>query len=191
MKAIKINNEIRFQNSFQTFGKSIGFKHATEKQLYDWGFREVIIPEITQYQRLGRIYFKEFIQLTGGTTTGNYFTYQVQDFTQLEMDIIEDDELDSDESALLEDKYEKDGLLAYKRIKNRIRRAKDTNHITKNQFNTIRRFIRPAILPITTGDWDIAKENLDSLSEPNNVKLLNILKIVKDIVDNYIIDNEI
>jgi len=86
VRAIKINGVIRFQNSFKTFKNEIGFKYATDQQLYDWGFREVITPEITQYQRLGDIYFEEYIQLSDGTTIGNYFTYPVIDFTQEEID---------------------------------------------------------------------------------------------------------
>ncbi len=97
--------------------------------------------------------------------------------------------LDKDISAQKEMKYENDGQELYRKIKNRIRRKLDNSTITLTQFNAIRRTLRPAIIPLTTGDWDITQEYLNAITPPINAKLLLILNNIKGLVDDYINEN--
>lgn len=164
-------------------------RDATEGVLYTLGFRDLVIPTITETQYLGELY---------KDTIFDVYTYKVIEKTQEEIDydvaqnnLLLEAQLDLDDFATLEDKYEEDGKILYKRIKHRIRRLLANGTITLAQFNTVRRFLRPAILPLTTGDWDIAKENVDALTVPTNVKLLAILNKVKELINDYITKNNI
>lgn len=182
MKAILINNQIQYFQNFSTFKNIINIQQASEQQIYDLGFRDVIIPIISSTQSLGEIYFDN---------TNDVWTYYIIEKTQEELD--EDlYQLEfQDEFADLENKHEEDGKQLYRRIKFKIRKLLANGTITLTQFNTVRRFLRPAILPLNTGDWDIAKENVDALIIPTNTKLLAILNTVKDLINDYIIKNNI
>jgi len=60
MKAILINGQPKYQSQFKTFtdddGNTVATNGATEQQWIDWGFKEVVIPTITVYQKLGDWY---------------------------------------------------------------------------------------------------------------------------------------
>jgi len=56
MKAIIIEGDLRFQNSFKEFNGTVGLQSATEQQWYAWGFREVVNPTLTEYQTTGEPY---------------------------------------------------------------------------------------------------------------------------------------
>jgi len=197
MKAIKINGIIKFQSSFRTFinpytGKTIlGFKSATDKQLYDWGFRDVIVPSTTTYQRLGSIYYEEYIVDASGNTTGNYFTYPVIDFTQEEIDAYDQNVLDNDIHSQKIDKLENDGDRFFRRIKAIIERNVSTSAITQTQGFGFRKNLAPVIRPLREGDWDIVKENLDNMGTPGDPEVASILSGITGMIDTYIIDNNI
>jgi len=79
MKAITINNEI------QTFSKlpkiwndvlNYDSVNNTDMQYAD-GWRDVVNPPLTEYQRQGDIYFDE---------VNDFYTYEIVDFTQEEID---------------------------------------------------------------------------------------------------------
>jgi len=182
MKAIIINNEFRYLNSFDSFGNTLNIQQASPEQLYEFGFREVIVPTVSDSQKLGDRYFD---------TLNDVWTYYVLDKTAEELAVEAEQLKFMDDSANLESKYEEDGKKLYQRIKFRIRRLYQNGTITLAQFNTVRRFLRPAVLPLTTGDWDIAKENVDALTVPTNAKLLAILNTVKSYINDYITANNI
>jgi hypothetical protein len=190
-KAIKIDGIIRFQSSFKTFGNTLGFSNATDKQLYDWGFRDVVVPSATTYQRLGEIYYKEYIIDASGNTTGNYFTYPVIDFTQEEIDVYDQRVLDKDIHTQKINELENDGKLFFKRIKAIIERNVSTSAITETQGFGFRKNLAPVIRPLREGDWDIAKENLDNMSAPSDPEVNTILTGITSMIDTYIIDNNI
>lgn len=77
MKAIIIEGNLKFQNSFKEFNGNVGLQYATEQQWYDWGFREYIDPVITDNQILGEIY----LDIVSDT-----ITYYIIDKTQEEID---------------------------------------------------------------------------------------------------------
>jgi hypothetical protein len=196
-KAIKIDGIIRLHSSFGAFknpytGESvIGFKYATDEQLYNWGFRNVIVPSATTYQRLGSIYYEEYIMDASGNTTGNYYTYPVIDFTQQEIDDYDQGILDNDIHTRKIYKLEDDGDVFFKRIKAIIERNVSTSAITQTQGFGFRKNLSPVIRPLREGDWDIAKENLDNMNTPADPTVASILSGITGMIDTYIIDNNI
>ena len=181
MKAININGKIKLYGKLpNVWGNIINFSKSSEEVIKEKGFFDVIQPILTTYQKQGDIFFDDINKI---------FTYTVIDFTQEEIERYDESKLDNDISAKKEMKYEDDGQRLYRKIKNRIRRKLDNSTITLNQFNAIRRTLRPEILPLTTGDWDIAQENLNALTPPTNAKLLAILNNIKGQVDDYITNN--
>ena len=182
MKAILINGKVVFLSSLKAYGNTANIQQATPEMLYDFGFREVVEPTITSIEKRGDIYFDE---------ANNYFTYSVIQKTAEELAKESYWAEFTDNSATKENQYEDDGKELYRRIKFRVRRLYDNGTISLSQFNTVRRFLRPAVLPLTTGDWDIAKENVDALTVPTNTKLLAILNTVKQYINDYITANNI
>lgn len=173
---IKVYNKL--PKKWETSNGTIwNFRSADSATIYSYGFRNIIQPTLTTYQKRDTIYFD---------IANDVFTYAIKDFTQTEIERYNESELDSDNSATKEMKLENDGQQLYRKIKNRIRRKLNKGRITKNQFNNIRRVLRPAILPLRTGDWDIVQENLNAIKPPNNAKLLAILNTIKGLVNDYI-----
>lgn len=189
MKAIIIEGVLKFQNNFKEFNGNVGLKYATDQQWYDWGFREYVVPVYTNLQKLGEFYFD---------TVSDTITYYIVNKTQEELDadaaqaiITAQIAADNDIDATLENKYMEDGILLYRRVKFEIRRRLTNNVITLAQYNSLRRFIHPAILPLNTGDWDIANDNMIALTPPTNATTLAIFNIVKNQIQVYVTDNNI
>jgi hypothetical protein len=60
MKAIIINNKLHFQSEFinkNKFNDTVGVKDATDQQWYDWGFRERVVPTISDTEKLGDVFY--------------------------------------------------------------------------------------------------------------------------------------
>ena len=77
MKAIMIDGNLRFQNSFKEFNGTVGLQSATEQQWYDWGFREYVAPVYTNLQYLGEVFYD---------SASDTYTFPVIDKTQEEID---------------------------------------------------------------------------------------------------------
>lgn len=81
MKAIIINNQLKFQEEFislNKFNEINNVKGATDQQWYDWGFREYVIPVYTNLQRLGEVFYD---------SVSDIITFPIIDKTQEEIDI--------------------------------------------------------------------------------------------------------
>jgi len=180
-KAINLDGQIRVFNQLpKVWENTINFRASTESDLYTLGFRDVVQPILTQYQRRDTIYFD----------VGNdYFTYAVKDFTQAEIDAYDQEQLDSDASALKIESYKFDGQTAHKRIWDRIMREYDEGNITNAQFEGISNILFDAVLPLEFGLWPVAKSKVDVITPPGNAKMLAILDKVKEIINNYITEN--
>ena len=76
MKAILIDNKIQYFQNFKTFGNTINVQSASEQQIYDWGFRDVIILTVLETQKLGEMYFD---------IPNDVWTYYIIDKTQTEI----------------------------------------------------------------------------------------------------------
>lgn len=70
MKAIIIEGVLKFQNSFKEFNGTVGLEYATDQQWYDWGFRELAYPTLTEYQTTGEPYLD---------TVNDVITYAIVD----------------------------------------------------------------------------------------------------------------
>ena len=73
MKGININGIIKTYSSVpKTWGKNIGLQYASDSELEEIGFYDIVIPNTTGSQQLGDIYFDE----------GNdVFTYPIESRT--------------------------------------------------------------------------------------------------------------
>ena len=182
MEAIQINGVIRtFSQPPAGWKNIVNFRKTTFEERYVFGFRQVVEPTLTEYQRKGTIYFDNL--------EDNY-TYTVIDFTQEEVDRYDQQQLDSDASATKEQKYRDDGMEAYLRLKQYLRRKLDDGTLSPTQFDNIYEPIRRKMVWLNTGDWDIAKAELDSIPTGSlNATLLEVLNTVKGKVDTYVSNN--
>ena len=189
MKAILINGRLKYQNAYDFIynvdGNKITTIGATEEQWTGWGFKEVVAPVITDTQKLGDYY-----------ETPTEITRYIIDKTPEEIanDILQAEEqaqfeLDTDIYAQQEDKYMEDGEMLYKRIKYEARRRLGNGLLVIGEYDIIMANLRPAILPLTTGDWDLAKVNVDLLPTNIGATLVEVLDWVKLQIDTYITDN--
>ena len=176
--------------NFDADTNSIGINSLTDLQLEAYGYFDVVDNPITVYQRYGKLLPEHLV--------GNQYITPIEDFTaqevidyDLQQIVIAEQQLANDASAQIEMTFRQDGEQAYNRIKYKIKRANTDGTITKNQYKLVRKFLSPAIYPLNFGDWDIAQDNLNALQELTNAKLLFILNKVKQIVNDYIIENNI
>lgn len=73
MKGINLNGTIKTYNSVpKTWGKNIGLQYASDSELEEIGFYDIVIPSTTDSQQLGDIYFDD---------DNNVFTYPVESRT--------------------------------------------------------------------------------------------------------------
>lgn len=185
-EAIEINGKITIYNKIPrtfTLQNNViinGFKSTTKAYRYTLGFRDIVQPTLTVYQKKGVIFFD----------LGNdYFTYPIIDFTQDQIDAYDQSQLDNDISAIKIRNYKSDGELANKRIWDRIMREYDSGNITEAQFKGISETLFDALMPMNYGLWKVTKSRVDAITPPGNAQMLAILDKVKEIVDNYILNN--
>ncbi len=116
--------------------------------------------------------------------TDGKWKYTITNKPQSQIDA-ETDQREDEEASALEMQHEQSGIDMYHDIRKRIRLLKTKGQLTPTQYDLIRRNLRPAILPLVNGDFDIAKEFLDGLPIPPVGILRTILNTVKSMVDNY------
>ncbi len=180
-KAIEINGQIRVFNTLpKVWNNTINFRASTESDLYALGFRDIVQPNLTQYQKRDTIYMD---------TVNDVFTYAIKDFTQAEIDAYDQTQLDNDNSANKLLDYKSDGQLWNKRIWDRVMREYDSGNLTNNQFEGISNTLFDALLPLELGLWKVAKSRLDVITPPTNTKMLAILDKAKQIINDYINEN--
>ncbi len=181
-KAIEIDGRIKVYNILpRVWGNTINFRASTESDLFTLGFRDVVKPVITDYQRYGSLLPEHL--------TNDVYTYPIVDFTPEQISAYDQAQLDSDGSANKLTYYRNDGQRWNKRIWDRIMREYDDGNITKPQFEGISITLFDALLPLELGLWKVAKSRVDAITPPSNATLLAILNKVKEIIDNYITQN--
>lgn len=186
MKAKLENGTVKIYNLLPTvYENIINFRKSSIEVQQEKGFFDVVEPVKTVYQRYGGLLPEHF------DSGGKVWIKVIVDFSQQEIDTYDEQQLDSDESAIEDQQFTSDGEQLYRRIRYEVRRRYKNNVITEVQFNLIKKSLRPAVLPLKDGDWDIAKELVDALTEPANAQLLAILNVVKNKIDTYILENNI
>ena len=209
MKVIKITPEITINNLLTESTKGItpnGFKifdklpdrwgtsegiinnftAVPSSDLFTLGFRDLVIPEFdasTQKINLDNI------DDTWYNNTDNKYYVPIINLAQEELDLILETVESNDVSSKLEAKFIKDGRESYIKLKQYLRRQLDKGVITQAQFNNIYTPIRRPLVWLNTGDWDIAKTELDAITPPTNATLLDILNTIKSKVDTYVTNN--
>ena len=123
---------------------------------------------------------------TSGNTTGNYFTFYIIDFTQEEIDAFDQAILDTDIHSDLESKHIILGEILFRRIKSTVRRARENGEITTPQTLVFKRNLVPLIRPLKDGDWDLVKENLETITTPPNADVHAVLSGITGTVITYI-----
>lgn len=184
-KAIEIDGQIKVFNQLPRVWKTEtgtynGLRKADSITIYSYGFRNVVQPILTQYQKRGLIYLD---------TVNDFYTYTIINFTQVEIEEYDQRQLDNDVSANKIQIYKYDGQLYNTRIWDRIMRKFDNGDITNNQFEAISVIIFDATLPLELGLWKVSKSRLDAITPPTNVKMLAIFDKIKQIINDYITQN--
>lgn len=151
------------------------FRSSNIKVLNDNGFYEVEDAIISQYQKRGALYFDTDI-----------FKYLIIDFTQEEIEAEDDYQTDAETDRIIQD-----GVELHSDIRRRIVRAHKKGNLTDAQIATIKTFLKPAIEPLKDGDWIDAQALVNALPIPGNSTLLAVLSEVKNLINTYIIDNNI
>ena len=183
MKAKLENNIVKIYNSLPTRYLINGMPHNLSKLPVgiqeDEGFYEVIVPTITQYQRLEDLIPSDF--------NGTNWVQRVYDFTAQE--VIDYDELQI-ENAISQDLNTKqqDGETFFVQVRNKIRRFYNDGNINQTQYKSIRTSLQPVLQPLRYGDWDVAQDNINAISRPSG-QLGNLYDFLKNKIDTYIIDN--
>ena len=186
MKAIKYNGQIKLLSDFKSFKNILNIQNAPDNKLYELGFKDVVYPPLSEFQRHGELYYLELTIDASGTTSGGYFTCDIVDWTQQEID-------DYFYNLHLKEqlKFQKDGKKAFNEIKIRLIQAERNGLITKAQLLGFKKILMPELRPLLDGDWDIARNNLDALQDPTNQTVLNIVNQIKAKILDYIISNNI
>jgi len=155
----------------------INFKKADIETINAKGFYEVVIPTITQYQRVLPLEITDLI--------GTQFIQRVYDFTQAEIDAYN---LEQENRPILEllQQFESDGNTFYNDVKLMVKKHHTKGTITDAQYKAIRVTLEPALRPLKLGDFDIAQDNLNAIPRPTNAKLAILYDFVKNKIDNYL-----
>ena len=114
------------------------------------------------------------------------FNYNIVNLSQDEINTNEQNKLDNDDSAFLQSRYKRDGIIAFDRIYALILRAKANGDLTPLQTKNLAIGLYAPLEPLYKGLWQLVKVNLSNETPPTNAKLLEIFNKVVTKVDNYI-----
>lgn len=186
MKA-NLNTESKTYESIPNFwNNTFGYDKLIHEIHYNDGWRDVVIPEKTEHQGLGDLYFDE---------ENDVFTYHIIDFTQEEIELYEDQKL---LAPTLEEQSRyvqrmQDGKDAYALQSAKLRLAKLSGAIDESTHNVIEDMLIPVRDEVVNGQWMTAKEKLEDIgSDGIGEDLYNDLhtQIVNYINDSYKIEND-
>ena len=178
MKYAKIENgTVKIFNILPRIYKNIiNFKKADIETINAKGFYELVIPIITEYQRLLPLEVTDLVD--------DKFTQRVEDFTQAEIDEYNENKETQTIRELLQ-QFENDGNTFYNDVKLLVKKHHTKGTITDAQFKSIRVVLEPALRPLKLGDWDIAQDNINAINRPSGT-LAPLYDFVKDKIDNYL-----
>ena len=180
MIGINNNGEIKVFNAYpESYGQVTQLNKLSKSELYDLGFRIVFDITFTGTNKRGDVFWDE---------ENDRFQYESLEKTPEEIERIESENRINDEAALLEQKFENDGEKLHKRIRHLIRRKVKDETITLTQAKAIRNGLFEPLLPLKSGDWDIAKTRVDAIPIPTNVNLQALLTWIKNKIDTYILN---
>jgi hypothetical protein len=174
-KAIEINGTIKVYNRLpKVWNNTINFRNANETQLYNLGFRDVVQPTLSIYQRRGVIYLDSI---------NDVYTYTIIDFTQEEIDNYDQSQLDSDTSAQFFQNRKYEGQLIIDRFSAYIYRKHVIDGVPISQIVFALEFFYEAIQPLKDGYFELSIKRLTALESTNqqiiDMKALIISEINK------------
>jgi len=136
------------------------------------GFFDLIIPVITENEKLGEIYFDEEKQV---------FTYQKLDIPPPTIEEM----LEKETQKYLQ--RSQDGQNAYAKLSAEFRLAKVAGIITEQEYHAIEKLLIPTRNEVLAGQWISAKNELESLgAEQISQSLYDRLHLL---ISNYINEN--
>lgn len=186
MVGINITGQIQtYPNIPKFWNNTINYDKLDSSIHYTDGWRDVIYPSYDiETEKLDGLYL---VVVTGGS---DYYTYYVVAKTQEEIDEYNENQFQNSDEAIAERQFAEDGEALYNRIRYEIRQLKTNGDLTTQQFQTVRTILRPEVLPLLTGDWDIVKSNLDALVLPGGAPAIYgfILNQIKTRVDDYVLN---
>tara|TARA_B110000046_G_scaffold33459_1_gene36032 strand:- start:1287 stop:1871 length:585 start_codon:yes stop_codon:yes gene_type:complete len=96
---------------------------------------------------------------------------------------------DQDFSAISVDQHKETGVKLFCRVFAKIERKKNNDQINDEQVEEISELVYDAINPLCNGLWKLSKKRIDSLSQPTDGKILNLIEWLKGKIDNYVLKN--
>jgi len=179
--------------NFDADTNSIGINSLTDLQLEAYGYFDVVDNPITVYQRYGKLLPEHLINKKYITPIEDFTAQEVIDYDN-QIAIQTSNALDNAEYSEIEENLRSAGERKFNRIRFRLRKKRENSTINANNFLKLRKDITPLILPLLQGDFDISKEMLDAFALTNpyaNANQLAILTFAQQVVNNYIIKNNI
>ena len=81
-----------------------------------------------------------------------------------------------------------DGEDFFNKVATKVKRAYDNGNITQAQFKNIRTSLKDVLLPLKLGDWDLAQDNINTVTRPSG-QLGALYDFIKNKIDQYVLDN--
>ena len=177
------NGTIRVYGSLPTDYPINGIRHNLSvlpiEIINSEGFFEVIIPSITQYQRLEPLQVSDF--------NGTQWIQRVYDFTAQEIADYDDQLIENQALSLLQQR-ESEGINFINKTVTAIKRRYDEGNLTQTQYKNIRTSLEPVIRFLKLGDWDLAQDTINGISRPSG-QMGILYDFLKNKIDEYVLNN--
>ena len=205
MKAIKITQQLKDLNpkigtvgtikegklpkSFFSLNYNRGQRtdgyHVLDNSIHELdGFYDIVTPTITEYQRLVNLHFDT-----------DHFTYDIEDFTQEEIDAHDQQKEDNEADSKYQEHLEK-GLnfhrRSYKKVWKRVLKDRDTNNkLSKSKGRKLFRWFEPVWNNLKNGDFREAEKSVVKILVDNDTLLqtepamLNTIEWFVDLIHGY------
>ena len=143
------------------------------------GFYELIVPTISQYQRLEPLELSDF--------NGSQWVQRFSNFTAQEIADYDEQQLEIQARSVVSQRETAGNELFYK-VATVVKRRYDEGNLTQNQYKNIRTQLENVIRPLKLGDWDIAQDNINAISRPSG-QMGTLYDYLKNEIDTYVTNN--
>ena len=180
MKAITIDNVIHTQGEYREFN-NYSTSGVDDLQWEDWGFRDITEPILAPNERsTGKLVY---------VPEDDNYTYTIITLTNFDVESELLSTLKLSSAGIAGNKLEADGRLEYEFMRNKIRSSLSEGVITLTENKLLRRLVNPILSRLKDGDWDLVKDDLDTLLIDNPTVPVNSATIISHIqnrVDTYV-----
>ena len=177
------NGTIRIYRSLPTNYPINGIRHNLSvlpiETINTEGFYELIVPSITQYQRLESLIPSDF--------NGTQWIQRVYNFTAQEIADYDEQQIENQTLQLIQQR-ESDGNAFFYKVVTAIKRRYDEGNLTNAQYKNIRSSLKDVLLPLKFGDWDLAQDAINAINRPSGAMGV-LYDFLKNKIDSYVLDN--